>query len=111
LVIKPKAQVTVVKGQPIKIELQFRRVVYWKDLNDQEATIHVSIVDARRTPPTECEGKSLRFTSNRDGVVSFAGEIEGELLPGRYGLLVSELGIPRLDKAILFAGTIEVVAR
>ena len=108
--LRPKASVSVVQGQTIKIELRFRRVVYWKDLNEQEATIHVSVLDARRTPPTECAGISLAFVSNRDGVLTFSGEIGGDLLPGRYGLFVSELGIPRLEKATIFAGTLDVNA-
>lgn len=108
--LRHKGEVSVVRGQTIKIELHFKRVVYWKNLIEQEATIVVSVLDFRPATPTIYADTSLAFVSNRDGALTFVGEIKGDLSIGRYGLFVTERNIPRLEGATLFAGTLEVTA-
>lgn len=106
--IRPKKMVSIAKGQKIKMEFRFRRVVFWKELNDREALISISVIDARKNPPTEFSGKSLDFVSSHEGLISFAGEIAGDLPSGRYGLVVYELGVPRLERVPLFTGTLNI---
>ncbi len=109
--VRPNKSTTVVKDQKATLEVQFRRVVFWKDLDDRESSIQVLVIEQGRNGVVERAGQYLSFVASRDGVISFAAEYTNKLSVGRYGLVVAERGTPNLDQAILFSGTLEVAER
>lgn len=103
-------QTTLRTGQDFDVTVSFRRKVTWPGLVNKEASIQALIMDGNLGKPVINRDSSLSFVSDKDGLVTFRGRIEGLRGTGVYGFWIRENAVLKynVNRYYPFVGKIRV---
>lgn len=100
--------VTIEAGTPCRIEVSFERVVFWKELDETEASIFVDAIREVSGETVICQGCSLRFVEQNGNELTYAGTLGGIEAASDYQIRIEEAAVPGIGRSLIWSSKLVV---
>ncbi len=108
--IEPNSTITV--DRDFVVTVSFRRLHIWPEINNPESHLLALVMQQIREHEVTRRNPSLQFESEKDGVLTFTGKIEGLKETGIFGFWIQEAVTTEtlgLERYLLFATNVRNV--